>query len=382
VSETEVRERPNPLLQPLSPEQHTAIEVIAQPYLTRDLWPVFQYVEGTLDERHGIDAATTLASLPTVGNYGLVWPWFQGSMRRPEETVGLTIAGLERVPRASSVVAVFVQLLGYLTDRQKHMRLLPEAVQEDLATSDEVLGALPPVGFVTPQFVYDLMEHEPATWRGSRSVNQDGSWTCCVERELRHYRDVSNVEEYLDRVALRLSPAPVAPSPVYTSPLGLLATIDYLDAIWRLATKKSLFVLPGAIATLKLGLECTTEEEFDSRLSAVASLLSAMKVPPLADAKSNKLGTLERLRIYLGSERPVTGVDRVERAIATLKSIVRVRVGAQHPNTRGEAAAAFKSLSLDFPPSDWGAAWMTIQARAVEALDAIREEVEEMVPRA
>jgi hypothetical protein len=123
------------LRQPLSPEQHTAIEVIAQPYLTRDLWPVFQYVEGTLDERHGIDAATTLASLPTVGNYGLVWPWFQGSMRRPEETVGLTIAGLERVPRASSVAAVFVQLLSYLTDRQKHMRLLPEAVQEDLATT-------------------------------------------------------------------------------------------------------------------------------------------------------------------------------------------------------------------------------------------------------
>jgi hypothetical protein len=106
-----------------------------------------------------------------------------------------------------------------------------------------------------------------------------------------------------------------------------------------------------------------------------------MKIPKLSVAKWDDLGSLERLRLYLVKERAVEGADRVERAIITLKHINRIRVGSQHAKAQGEAAAAYGSLGIVFPPLDWATAWGTIQSRATEALDAIREEVQALTPR-
>ena len=69
------------LREPLSPDQEHLIRVIFEPFDEAGEWPVWQYVDLTLDSRLGIDtAAYVLASLPGVGgqaavslSYGLTW---------------------------------------------------------------------------------------------------------------------------------------------------------------------------------------------------------------------------------------------------------------------------------------------------------------------
>ena len=63
------------------------------------------------------------------------------------------------------------------------------------------------------------------------------------------------------------------------NPLGLHASLDYFNAVWRLTALKlgsspiPLFAIPSAEVTAKLALGCNTAEEFDSRLSGLAQVL-------------------------------------------------------------------------------------------------------------
>jgi hypothetical protein len=70
------------------------------------------------------------------------------------------------------------------------------------------------------------------------------------------------------------------------------------------------------------------------------------------------------------------GRERVLRAKDTLKAVNYIRVGAQHGSAVAKAASAFNELGIDYPPLGWGSAWETVQARTIEALDAIREEIQ------
>lgn len=65
-----------------------------------------------------------------------------------------------------------------------------------------------------------------------------------------------------------------------------------------------------------------------------------------------------------------------------LRDIVALRVWRQHPGTDEAGNAAARRLGLAFPSADWGATWDGIRERAVAALSAIREEIEQAPPAA
>lgn len=54
------------LLDPLTPDQQTLVDLVAEAFTLDDEWPVFDYLEGWFD-REDKNAAETLASFPRVG---------------------------------------------------------------------------------------------------------------------------------------------------------------------------------------------------------------------------------------------------------------------------------------------------------------------------
>lgn len=98
---------PSPLRAPLSPVQGVLLRVVSEPFLAAGEWPVWQYTDLTLDDQHGLDAATVLASLPEAGDrppssqaYRLIWR--PDSYRQPQsdDQVTVTVAGLWYLPKA------------------------------------------------------------------------------------------------------------------------------------------------------------------------------------------------------------------------------------------------------------------------------------------
>jgi hypothetical protein len=122
-------------------------------------------------------------------------------------------------------------------------------------------------------------------------------------------------------------------------------------------------------AAAKLALDCVTADEFESRVSALCSILAAMEIP---GRDSNKLIDLKS---YMQEKLGPEGSTRAVGAIDDLKAVFDVRVGRQHAGTDARAARGMSHLSVPFPIYDWGSAWQQIQARTVAALSALREEV-------
>src|SRR5260370_953609 len=97
----------SPLGEPLSPEQQTLIGVIGEPFTASGELPVWQYVDLKLDDQHGLDAASVLASLPDAGDrsptsrsYGLIWRPDSHRQPLPDDKIALTVAGMCPLPAA------------------------------------------------------------------------------------------------------------------------------------------------------------------------------------------------------------------------------------------------------------------------------------------
>ncbi len=383
------------LLDPLTEDQQELVEIVAQVFLKHGRWPIFDYVEKTLD-RDRIDANHAIATFPSSerlyggGPYSAVWTTGGGNDR----TVELTVLGmvhsksLRRDPRYPPPEGAFFMVLGYLVNLYGTADPPTPFEISNVEANGEDLSALLKSnrydGWFSLDSLFDLLKHEPATWYGSGSSYPDGSKKWLITRHVMNYADVTDVPSYLERMEA-LAPPPPAPPRAVPSPLNLPAALDYLDAIWRLvpAHKESLLSLHSAERTAKLGEPAQTADELHGRLSALAEVVSGFRVPKPAaspkDARTRDSGdsTLRNLRAHLRTALPTQSHARIDEAIDRLQDIIELRHGGHHghSDTRSKAAAAYARRGISYPPTDWGFAWTAVQSRAVEALEEIREEL-------
>src|SRR5205807_587736 len=101
-------------------------------------------------------------------------------------------------------VRLLVAIYRYLADCQRRYR--PTSAHDEpvlKVTSGMVLSNVHEamqVGEDAVKRLYDLLTQEPGTWiQGSKSA--DGNWELVVAPEIRRYRDVSTMEDYLVRRA-------------------------------------------------------------------------------------------------------------------------------------------------------------------------------------
>ncbi len=372
----------NPLREPLNDAQTALLRVVYQPFETNGLWPYWQYADIKLDEM-GYDAAAALASLPVAGSRGAgsrsyELTWRQDSHREPghDTPVCLTVAGLRRLPEASDLVDAYFAVLRLLIEQQRKLIPEPRKIVEATVPS-AVIGehVFPAAGVPGSQRalllekVREVLAHEPPLYGAVQ--RHPSSWSVKVPARLRGYRDVSTIDEYLDRVAETMTSDHALPATPPQIP-DLPGAIGYLDAVWMSCTRCHLFAYPDPASVARLTYPCAGEDDFASLMSALADILGQIVAP--GSSKPSKRGALQSLRAYLQAHLEGDSVIRACDAVDSLLHLAWIRNGAQHGDARHKAVTAFSRIGLAFPPPSWPAAWSHVSWAAKNALDALREE--------
>lgn len=156
--------------------------------------------------------------------------------------------------------------------------------------------------------------------------------------------------------------------------------LDHLDLAWHKAYRKELVSIRKAMMPAELTLPVMNEEEFQSRCSAMSSILNgfrtAVKKDDAPDGKAvpSMLGLEQHLRKTL--EQP----ERALAAVRVLRGVIAVRLGHQHREQKGRDADAEKArvaLGLVNFENDWSGAWEHLRHQIVDALRALRDELPE-----
>jgi hypothetical protein len=85
---------------------------------------------------------------------------------------------------------------------------------------------------------------------------------------------------------------------------------------------------------------------------------------------------LIRLETHLATKLGATFQDVIREQVGVLEQIFFVPEAGQHSAAGRRGAAAMIDLGAGFPPPDWTTAWETIERRAIDALNAIREDLQ------
>lgn len=368
----------NPLLRPVTQEQQQLLDIVFDPVASGGRWPIFQYLEVQLRQQYGLDAERLMSSLPAISNsltrarYGAIsFVDFAGVPPQPETRIQLRLAGLKHVARAQHLVHGFLWLLEFLCQRQTTFVPNPDHVVDVTVQFAEIVEAAkssPDVLSVIARVV-ELVNQEPPLW-GAGPYQEGNEVQYRLERRLHDYLSIQDVDDYLNRVWSLLGPSAPQAQRRVISPLELVASADYLGAVWQVRTGTRLWGPTRLANAAALSFGCSTMDEFNSRLSSLGDLLGQIEIPNLPGDR------LERLEKRLHELVPSSSHERIDQAVATLRAARRLRAGAQHDDAAARAIDAFALLGVDYPPSDWQPAWDQIRDRIIEAFDAIREELQ------
>jgi hypothetical protein len=337
------------LLAPLNAEQQRLVDLIAGGF-AESKWPMFDYVDAQL-ERDGIDAASTLESLPAVGWYGPAsWIKAPGNPPPRDSTVTLTILGLARANWAPGL-AILIAYFEFLRRAAEWRRSVPAARRQPRQLQLQSTSAVVTETLVvselelTPQFWHGLMSHEPLLGGGLASPLEGGAgW----EREIpRRPLQFKSVDEYI-AATVALMYMPPRPVPMAApSPLGLVAALDYLDVVWRLVVGGDhLFQLHSAQRAAQLAFPAETENEFASRLTGLGEILRSVRVPGGGRKERDK--PLSPLAKYLIAKLPDSQA-RLGGAIDALHAVIDIRDADQHRAAGSKGASALVTLGNRLP---------------------------------
>jgi hypothetical protein len=352
-----------------------------------DAWPIFQYVEAVLYREHSLDARALISEAPSIrfgagqGRYGWVQVERPGAALQPDDKVRLTVAGMGQVTKATAEVEAFIETLSLFVERERRFAPHPTEVQNVEVWSGELRQRLEQRWVIGDDdnltALVEILRREPATWHCQITPTETAPWSARLSPFLRSYAGIASPLVYVDRLVETIGLPPQPWLPLHPSSLSLPEAIDYLNAVWRasVGSRTALIRISRAEAAAKLALDCSTVDEFESRLSAVAGILAQLRLPQ--ETGDKKLIDLRKFLEQILSDDSAT---RAQDAVNVLRDVVALRVWRQHPGTEEVAADAARRLGVALPSESWGATWDHIRKLAVSALSAIREEIEQIPP--
>jgi hypothetical protein len=379
----------HPLLAQPTTDQAKLLETVCRGFSvsTKDSWPTFQYVEAVLYRDHGLDATTLILECPRQGYQGALghYGWIRHSGMslsnpQPADTVALTVAGMSKVSTQENRVQLFLDVLAILVNAERPLHPSPDEVELVTVDAETVGNTLkstqpsPQIHFSATRSgdVASLLSSEPSTSRCGVQPSQE-DWVATLGSFLRRYEGVTSANDYVERVGEQLAPRLTETSVFYPSGLALPEAIDYLNAVWRLHANVPIFRIRRAESAAKLALECANPDEFESRISALCTILDDVGLPDKSGSK------LIDLRAYMEKQLSDEAVGRAVDAVDDLRAVFDLRAWRQHAfGTEERLRRGTRRLGVELPAYDWGLAWATVQARCVAALNALREEVERL----
>jgi hypothetical protein len=337
----------------------------------RRLWPNFQYVERMLYRQYKLSAREVLSTYPVLhgpgGDYS--WVWAEHPLR-DEGLVSVTVAGMSHIEGATELIGLFLHMLKLMVAAEfafdpSPAEVLPVTLPTE--TAKLLLKRLDQRLDISPRAfddIRELLRHEPATWH---SVASENEWK--LSQFLRSYRDIETLQQYVERVINVYTPPQPDPEPLHPSSLSLPEAIDYLNLVWHKHAGAPLIRIRRAEAVVRIALDCATADEFESRISALCTILGTISLPDRDESK------LIDLRKYVLEKLAANGT-RAADAIDDLRAVFDLRVWRQHAGTEARGTRGIERLGISLPVYDWGTAWAHVQGRTVAALSALREELE------
>jgi hypothetical protein len=369
----------HPLLAPFTNEQAALFGIVVDVWSTHSRWPSVRYVEHEMD-RLGYVLNEILGALPAIrdGHYGAIgrgyqifWTDRDGIASTGTEYIGLTVAGLSRLPSPQDFLARrFIAMLSGMAEYFLEGPLDPfEAVEPTVVLADVAAHLhLNQGGGWLDRFT-EMLGREPATWSGS--TGEPGTWR--YTRAMRYFRNVADVSDYLSRLSAFIDPPEMETRSVeIVGPGALAASLDFLDTAWRLKYGDRLLGLPTMTAIGSLAEDAGSIEVFDARLSALGQIYKALTVERVGGVPPHQV---QWLGATLRRDLPVESHPRIDSSIATLEASVAVRNAGQHANAAPSTVEALRALGLSYPVADWTYAWQVIRSEVVASIDGLREEL-------
>lgn len=197
------------LRQSLRSEQLRALQMTFDVFERDGIWPLVQYVESRLQRELDEPVSTVFSSMPN----GLL---YSGTPPNRQERLRLTVPAIALCTGSDALVSAFLVLLRLLVRLQAEF--LPtnpnEFTQFTLNATQIKSGLAESPNGLTDEMIdkaYTAMETEPGIWEGRGSG--DGGWTITVSPDIRKYRDVLTIEDYITRRGgVQVPPAVVAPA--------------------------------------------------------------------------------------------------------------------------------------------------------------------------
>lgn len=373
----------------LPEHQQALVDIIGDQWQRNGRWPVYDYIERTFRRQTGLSSLATMAQLPVVGRYFMLFDEDGQPWGNPDRRVGLTAAGFYHFPQLRDHAVQLVTAVRLIADRDAHLTPDPERVVKLDLTIEGVFDAIDPwLSTWSPADLGTALRQEPPLWGAlvdhppiAEARSLASSKRIRPDHRLSGFVGVSGLDDYLCRV-VRLLGAGARP-PVEAqlpSALGLAEALGYLDAVWRVQAGSHLLGHVNPSAAAKLAASCSSPDEFDARLSALADILAGVRVELAVDAEkaASAAGekSLARLRRRLEAELERDAFARASETVSDLQRAVRVRAAGQHSGAMSEMAGTFERFGVKYPPMDWGMAWEQVRARCAAAVNAIREELE------
>lgn len=389
------------LLDSLSNDQLHLVEIIARPWMVGNMadslgWPTWDFVRRRFrtNRASAPDANEVLGSLPVVvspsftnGSYSLWWRTEpRAGALRPEERVGLTIAGLShlRAEKANHQAPDLAAIcLDIVTRAAQEERALGEeqdwwevASGEFDLRRDRLSGQGDPVEIVGQVLVHEFRPLAVPSTNYNYLIRYGNDMFA-------PFAHADSVEQYL-AVAARLASAD-AESDLPVSPLALPAALDYLGLAVRVHprwdVREPLVDLPGFEAAASVAQLPGTRAEFDQRCSDLWNIVGRLRAPRGSDEDYRARNwdptakrSLNNLVIWLENE---LGCEEYEvvctEAVKVLKAVGKIRQESQH-RSQTTSANREDGLTLMGLPSlvtDWPAAWSAVLHRCADAVHAI-----------
>lgn len=198
------------LTAPLHQDQVSLLRTMAHQYLLQadGTWPTWYWVVHALDGMD-LDAGELIRSLPRIGSGPSSYGFTRGIRHHiaDEERVSLTIAAAVHVDELNSMIAPrFLRVLPHLVALQRTPPTSGHDSRPPRVTSGDLLQAFPE----RPEFIRTwlpaILDGEPATWWGKASGHDhQGNWYRDLSREIRRYKGVSTLAEYIAAVTAHLA---------------------------------------------------------------------------------------------------------------------------------------------------------------------------------
>ena len=175
----------------LSKEALRLMQVTYNAFSRHGKWPYFDYVDRTIYQLEGVDAAEIAESMPD----GLV---IISHAPRDDEAVKLTMLGVSRVaPTDDPVISCFLRMLAWFCEQERSVPTSPTEIRPLNVTSEQVDDAL---GISVEMSLRALVLNsgEPEPWTSGGGISNDGShWDRTITRGIREYRKVTSLADYL-----------------------------------------------------------------------------------------------------------------------------------------------------------------------------------------